>query len=273
MSNRRFNLSSNISLGDDQPLLLIAGPCQLESRDHALMIASELLKRLKDLPINLVFKGSFDKANRTSVSGKRGVGIEAGLQILNDVRKQTGLSVLTDVHSAHQVPDVAAAVDILQTPAFLCRQTDLLEAAGKSGKPVNIKKGQFLAPEDMRFCAQKVTATGNNNVLLCERGASFGYRDLVVDMRSLVIMREIGFPVVFDATHSVQQLGGVSGQSGGARHFIAPLARAAAAVGIDGLFLECHEAPQSAPSDSASMLPLDSVRSVVESVCRIRKMA
>ena len=270
MGTRTFKLNSNLTLGDDQPLLLIAGPCQLESREHALMIASELQSRLKGLPINLVFKGSFDKANRTSAAGKRGVGIEAGLQILASVRAECGVAVLTDVHSPEQVPQVAAVVDILQTPAFLCRQTDLLEAAGKSGKPVNIKKGQFLAPEDMRFCAQKVSATGNDKVILCERGVSFGYRDLVVDMRSLVILREIGFPVVFDATHSVQQIGGASGQSGGARQYIAPLSRAAAAVGIDGLFIECHEAPQRAPSDSASMLQLDSIRSVVESVCRVR---
>lgn len=271
MHTRSFKITPDITLGDQQPLLLIAGPCQIESRDHTLMIASELKSRLKGLPIKLVFKASFDKANRTSGSAMRGVGMEIGLQILADVRSECGLAVLTDVHSPEQVPQVAAMVDILQTPAFLCRQTDLLEAAGKSGKPVNIKKGQFLAPEDMRFCAQKVTATGNNNVMLCERGASFGYRDLVVDMRSLVIMREIGFPVIFDATHSVQQLGGACGQSGGARHFIAPLARAAAAVGVDGLFIECHEAPERAPSDSASMLPLDAVRAVVESVCRVRQ--
>lgn len=272
MPKINLKINSEITLGDGQPLLLIAGPCQLESREHALMVAQELKSIVKGLPVNLVFKSSFDKANRTSADAKRGVGMDAGLKILAEVRDTCGLQVLTDVHSAEQVPSVAAVVDILQTPAFLCRQTDLMEAVGRSNKPVNIKKGQFLAPQDMKFCAQKVSATGNQKIMLCERGASFGYRDLIVDMRSLVIMRELGYPVVFDATHSVQQLGGASGQSGGTREYIAPLAKAAAAVGIDGLFIECHEQPERAPSDSASMLPLSVMRELITTVCKIRDL-
>lgn len=265
------SINNTIKVGSDQKLLLIAGPCQIESLEHCLKIAQFLVGLTTRYPIQLVFKSSFDKANRTSVKGQRGIGIDEGLKILQMVRSETSLPVLTDVHSAEQVPIVAEVVDVLQTPAFLCRQTDLLVAVGRTGKPVNVKKGQFLAPEDMRFVAEKIANTGNEKILLCERGSTFGYRDLVVDMRSLQIMREIGFPVIFDATHSVQSPGGLQGSSGGRRDFIAPLTRAAAAVGIDGLFLECHDNPDSAPSDAQSMLDLKQVEPVVSAVCRIRE--
>lgn len=235
------------------------------------MIAEHLSKLAQRYPINLVFKSSFDKANRTRGDTARGVGIEQGLKILAQVRAKTGLPVLTDVHESAQVPSVAEAVDVLQIPAFLCRQTDLLFAAGKSGKAVNVKKGQFLAPEDMRHVASKIASTGNKNVMLCERGTSFGYHNLVVDMRGLVTMRQTGYPVIFDGTHSVQTPSSSDGVSGGMREFIHPLVRAAAAVGIDGLFLECHQDPDRAPSDAASMLALTELEEVVASACRIRE--
>ena len=265
------SITDRINAGEGQPLLLIAGPCQIESLDHCLSIAEPLQAMAARLGINLVFKSSFDKANRTSMGGTRGPGMEAGLEVLARVKEKTGLPVLTDVHDAAQVPQVAAVADVLQIPAFLCRQTDLLLAAGKSGRAINIKKGQFLAPADMGFAAEKASSTGNRNILLCERGACFGYRDLIVDMRSFPIMRQTGYPVVFDATHSVQQMGGAGGASGGSRQYIAPLARAAAAVGIDGLFVECHECPSRAPSDGASMLELSEVEPLLRSVVEIRK--
>ena len=256
--------------GNEKKLLLIAGPCQIESKEHCLTIASHLQKVCRDLPVNLVFKSSFDKANRTSLKGKRGLGIDEGLSILEAVRKETGLPLLTDIHDEEQAAIAAKVVDIIQTPAFLCRQTDLLIAAGNSKKTVNVKKGQFLAPEDMQHVAEKIASTGNRNILLCERGSCFGYRDLVVDMRGLEIMKQTGYPVVFDATHSVQSMGGSGGSSGGHRHFVFPLLRAAVAVGVDGLFIECHEAPEKAPSDGASMLPLSLMKEVIEAACRIR---
>lgn len=268
-SVRNVAIGKSIQVGPGHPLLLIAGPCQIESREHCLKIAEHLAKVATRYPIQLVFKSSFDKANRTSGKTARGLGIDAGLKILADVRKETGLAVLTDVHSAEQVPLVASVVDVLQVPAFLCRQTDLLVAVGKSGKAANIKKGQFLAPQDMAFAAEKVSSQGNHNVLLCERGTCFGYRDLVVDMRGLLIMREAGYPVVFDATHSVQQMGGAGGASGGTRQFIPALVRAACAVGVDGLFIECHDNPDVAPSDGPSMLPLGMLEKVLETACEL----
>lgn len=264
------NVGQGIKVGAGEKLLLIAGPCQIESLDHCLSIAQFLKELTSKLPINLVFKSSFDKANRTSAASARGPGMERGLEILSEVRKRTGLPVLTDIHDATQAKPVAEAVDILQIPAFLCRQTDLLIAAGETGRCLHVKKGQFLAPEDMKWVAGKIESTGNKNILFCERGTCHGYRDLVVDMRSLIIMRNIGYPVVFDATHSVQSMGGKDGASGGSREFIAPLARAATAVGIDGVFLECHEAPERAPSDGASMLKLTEMEPLLSTLCKIR---
>lgn len=268
---RSFEIVPGIEVGESNRLLLMAGPCQIESLEHCLKVAAFLRDLCAGYPVNLVFKSSFDKANRTSLGGLRGPGIETGLSILKRVRKETGLPVVTDVHSAEQVHLVSDAVDILQTPAFLCRQTDLLLAAGSSGKPVHCKKGQFLAPQDMRFAAEKIASTGNRRVMLCERGSSFGYRDLVVDMRSLMVMRETGWPVTFDATHSVQSPGGADGASGGSRKFVISLACAAAAVGIDGLFVECHERPEAAPSDGACMLPLANMKELLDRVCSIRE--
>lgn len=264
-------ITKDIQVGSGQPLLLFAGPCQLESIEHSLMIAEELKRIVKGLPISLVFKGSFDKANRTSVNSKRGPGLEEGLRILSEVKKKIGVPLITDVHLPDQASKVAKVVDVLQIPAFLCRQTDLLLAAGETGKPVHIKKAQFMAAADMKHSAAKIEHTGNSNILLCERGTCLGYHDLVVDMRNLCIMRSLGYPVIFDATHSVQVMGGAKGVSGGHREYIAPLAYAATAVGIDGLFIECHQDPDHAPSDAACMLPLPKVRGILETVCRIRE--
>ena len=267
-----ISVTDSYSVGSDQPLLLIAGPCQIESKDHCLKIANHLQQVTRDLPVQLVFKSSFDKANRTSLSGIRGPGIEQGLSVLQEVKKETGLPVLSDIHLPDQAALAAEVLDILQIPAFLCRQTDMLLAAGNTGKALNVKKGQFMHPEDMKYAAEKIASTGNNRILLCERGSMHGYRDLIVDMRSLVIMRNLGYPVVFDATHSVAQMGGAGGKSGGHRQFISSLIRAAAATGIDGLFIECHEDPESAPSDGASMLPLEQVEDVITMACRIRAL-
>ncbi len=265
-------ISPSVKVGDDQKLLLIAGPCQIESRDHALKMAEFLRRELEKFPVSFVFKSSFDKANRTSVNGKRGIGMDAGLRILEDVRNAVGAPVLTDIHNEEQARTVGKVVDVLQIPAFLCRQTDLLVAAGETGKAIHVKKGQFLHPSDMQFVAEKIASTGNKRVLLCERGTCFGYRDLVVDPRSLVIMRSTGYPVVFDATHSVQQMGGNAGSSGGSRHFVQTLARAAVATGVDGVFFECHDDPDNAPSDGPCMLPLAQVTPLVASLCRIREV-
>lgn len=273
MKTKQVAISQSITVGSGQPLALIAGPCQIESLEHSLMIAVRLQEVSAKLGANLIFKASFDKANRTSLSGARGLGIDRGLEILAQVRDKTGIPVLTDIHSPEQAERAAQFVDVLQTPAFLCRQTDLLAAAGKTGKPINIKKGQFLPPEDMKHAAEKAASADGGNVMLCERGATFGYRDLIVDMRSLVIMRALGYPVVFDATHSVQSLGGAGGASGGDRRFVLPLAKAAAAVGIDAIFIECHQDPDSAPSDSKSMVHLDQMEAVLTSVCRVRQAA
>lgn len=243
-------------LANDRPFTLIAGPCQIESAAHAMEIASALVEMTRALRIGLIFKSSYDKANRTSVSSGRGVGLSAGLQILADIRAKFGIPVLTDVHDVAQVAPVAEAVDVLQIPAFLSRQTDLLLAAGASGRAVNVKKGQFLAPWDMRQVAAKLASTGNQQILLTERGASFGYNTLVSDFRALPIMAQTGYPVVFDATHSVQQPGGQGHASGGQREFVPALARAALAVGCAGLFIECHDDPDHAPSDGPNMIAL-----------------
>ena len=239
------------------PFALIAGPCQMESRDHAMMIAEKMKRITADLGIGYVFKASFDKANRTSLSGKRGIGLSEALPVFEEVAKTFDLPVLTDVHNEEHCREASSVCDILQIPAFLCRQTDLLIAAAQTGRVINVKKGQFLAPWDMKNVLAKVTQSGNANVLLTERGASFGYNTLVSDFRSLPIMAEMGAPVVFDATHSVQQPGGQGGSSGGERRFVETLARAACAVGVAGLFIETHEDPDNAPSDGPNMVPLE----------------
>ena len=245
-------------------LSLIAGPCQMESREHAFMIAGVLKELCDSLGIGLVYKSSFDKANRTSLSGKRGIGLEKALEIFADIKTEFGLPVLTDVHTEEQCAAVADVIDVLQIPAFLSRQTDLLVAAAKTGRVVNVKKGQFLAPWDMKNVLQKLNASGNPNVMLCERGASFGYNTLVSDMRSLPIMAAMGAPVIFDATHSVQQPGGQGGSSGGQREFVETLARAAVAVGVAGVFIETHEDPDNAPSDGPNMISLDDLPRLLE---------
>jgi 2-dehydro-3-deoxyphosphooctonate aldolase (KDO 8-P synthase) len=253
-----------VTIGNDLPLVLISGPCQIESRDHALFMADALAQAAGKAGVPFIFKSSFDKANRTSVSGRRGVGIDAGLAILADVKAALGCPVLTDIHGPEQVMAAAQAVDILQIPAFLCRQTDLLLAAGRTGAVVNVKKGQFLAPWDMAAVAQKVASTGNERILLTERGASFGYNTLVSDMRALPVMAQTGYPVVFDATHSVQQPGGLGSASGGQREYAPLLARSAVAAGVAAIFAEAHDDPDNAPSDGPVMLPLDWVGPMLE---------
>ena len=262
-----------VSFGNALPLALIAGPCALESRAHALETASALKEMAGRLGIGLVYKSSFDKANRTSLQGARGSGLDAALPIFAEIRESLGLPVLTDVHEPDQCRVVAEAVDILQIPAFLCRQTDLLVAAAETGRVVNIKKGQFLAPWDMRNVVEKVTAAGNPNVLVTERGASFGYNTLVTDMRALPIMAETGAPVVFDATHSVQQPGGRGAASGGQREFVPVLARAAVAVGVAAVFIETHQDPDRAPSDGPNMVPLGDMPRLVETLMRFDTLA
>ncbi|CAM5407587.1 3-deoxy-8-phosphooctulonate synthase [Sphingobium scionense] len=257
MSDPKHVKVGPVTFGNDLPFVLISGPCQIESRDHALFMADALAKSATDAGVPFIFKSSFDKANRTSVSGKRGVGIDAGLAILAEVKAKLGCPVLTDIHGPEQVDAAAQAVDILQIPAFLCRQTDLLIAAGKTGAVINVKKGQFLAPWDMAAVAQKVASTGNERILLTERGASFGYNTLVSDMRALPVMAETGYPVVFDATHSVQQPGGLGSASGGQRDYAPLLARSAVAAGVAAIFAEAHEDPDNAPSDGPVMLKLD----------------
>ena len=245
-----------VKFGNTLPISIIAGPCALESRAHALEVATALKEIAGRLGIGLVYKTSFDKANRTSLGAKRGLGLDGALAVFAEIRASLDLPVVTDVHEASQCAEVAQVVDVLQIPAFLCRQTDLLVAAALTGRPVKVKKGQFLAPWDMRNVVAKVTGSGNANVLVTERGASFGYNTLVVDMRALPILREIGCPVIFDATHAVQQPGGQGTASGGERRFVPTLARAAVAVGVAGLFIETHQDPDRAPSDGANMVPL-----------------
>ncbi len=261
-----------LTVGNDQPLLVIAGPCQLESLDHAQMIAGRMAEACKASGAQYVFKGSFDKANRTSLSGKRGLGIEAGLKVMEAIRAM-GLPVLTDIHDEAQAREAATVVDVIQIPAFLCRQTDLLLAAGQTGAVVNIKKGQFLAPWDMGNVADKVASTGNDKILLTERGVSFGYNTLVADMRSLPTMARTGWPVIMDATHSVQQPGGNGGSSGGQREFAPVMARCAVAIGIAGVFIETHEAPDTAPSDGPNMIPLDQMPALVDSLMQFDRLA
>jgi len=265
--------AGNITFGNALPLALIAGPCQMESRDHAFSIAGKLKEICARVGIGLVYKSSFDKANRTSLSGKRGLGLEKSLAVFAALRKELNIPVLTDIHEIHQCAELSPVVDILQIPAFLSRQTDLLIAAAATGRVINVKKGQFLAPWDMKNVLAKIVDSGNPNVLLTERGASFGYNTLVSDMRSLPIMAETGAPVIFDATHSVQQPGGQGTASGGERHMVPVLARAATAVGIAGIFIETHENPDKAPSDGPNMLPLNEMESLLTKLMRLDHLA
>jgi 2-dehydro-3-deoxyphosphooctonate aldolase (KDO 8-P synthase) len=262
----------DLRVGNDRPLLVIAGPCQLESLDHAQMIAGTMAQACAAAGAQFVFKASYDKANRTSLTGKRGLGMEAGLKVLAAVRAM-GMPVLTDVHDIAQAQEAAAVVDVIQIPAFLSRQTDLLLAAGRTGAVVNIKKGQFLAPWDMANVAAKVASTGNERILLTERGVSFGYNTLVTDMRSLPIMARTGYPVIMDATHSVQQPGGQGNASGGQREFAPVMARCAVSLGIAGVFIETHEDPDRAPSDGPNMIPLSQMPALVESLMAFDRLA
>ena len=264
---------NGLTIGNDLPLTLIAGPCAMESRQHALDISSKLLEISKQLGIGLIYKTSFDKANRTSSSSPRGIGLDEALPVLSEIRNTLGCPVLTDVHNEVQCAEVGEIVDVLQIPAFLCRQTDLLLAAARTGCVVNVKKGQFLAPWDMKNVAEKVSGAGNDNILLTERGASFGYNTLVSDMRSLPILAEIGYPVVFDATHSVQQPGGLGSQSGGDREYVPVLARAAVAVGVAAVFMETHEDPDNAPSDGPNMVRLSEIGSIIENLMEFDSLA
>ena len=264
---------NNIKIGNALPLVLIVGPCQIQSKDHALETAYAINQITQNLGIKYIYKSSFDKANRTSLNAKRGVGLEKALDIFAAIKKQVKCPVLTDVHLPEQCEIVAQYVDVLQIPAFLCRQTDLLVAAGKTGKIVNIKKGQFLAPESIKSAAEKIASTGNQNILLTERGVSFGYNTLINDMRALPIMIRTGYPVIFDATHSVQQPGVLGYASGGQREFIRPLARAATAVGIAGIYIEAHPDPDNAPSDGPCMLPITQLESLLIELMQFDKIA
>ena len=262
-----------VSFSNTGKLTLIAGPCQMESREHSFMLAGKLVEICDSLGLGLVYKSSFDKANRTSLSGKRGIGLEKSLEIFSELKKEFGFSVLTDIHTEEQCAEVATVVDILQIPAFLSRQTDLLVAAAKTGRVINIKKGQFLAPWDMKNVLAKLNESGNPNILLCERGASFGYNTLVSDMRSLPIMAAMGAPVVFDATHSVQQPGGQGSSSGGDRTMVPVLARAAVAVGVAGVFMETHEDPDNAPSDGPNMVRIEDMPRLLEKLLALDSIA
>ena len=264
---------ANLTIGNDRPLTILAGPCQLESADHAQMIAGTLKEACDKVGAQYVFKGSYDKANRTSLGGKRGLGIDEGLKVMQSVRDSIGCPVLTDIHAPDQCATVAEVCDIMQIPAFLCRQTDLLLAAGETGAVINVKKGQFLAPWDMPNVVSKIESTGNRRILLTERGASFGYNTLVADMRSLPTMARTGYPVVMDATHSVQQPGGMGGSSGGQREFAPVMARAAVSLGIAAVFIETHEDPDNAPSDGPNMIPLDQMDRLVKSLMAFDALA
>lgn len=267
---RTFSIN-RIVAGNDNKFFLIAGPCQIESQSHAEFLAGSIKEICDELGIDLIYKSSFDKANRSSINTKRGIGIDEGLKILNAVKHEFGIPVLTDIHESYQAELVAdAGIDVIQIPAFLCRQTDLLLAAGKTGCVVNVKKGQFLAPHDMKNVAAKIASTGNERVMLCERGYTHGYNNLVVDMRSLPIMASTGYPVVFDATHSVQQPGGMGTVSGGDREMVPYLARAAIATGcVAGVFMETHEDPDNAPSDGPNMVRLDKLKNILEELVTI----
>ena len=261
-----------LKISNSKPFTLIAGPCQLENEEHALSVATKLKEITEKLKIGFIYKTSFDKANRTSLKGKRGVGLEKSLPIFDKIRKSLGIPVLTDIHTIDQCETVSKHVDILQIPAFLCRQTDLLVAAAKTGKIINVKKGQFLAPWDMVNVTKKIEESGNQNILVTERGASFGYNTLVSDMRSLPIMAKNGYPVVFDATHSVQQPGGMGDKSGGQREFVEYLARAAIAVGVAAVFMETHPDPDNAPSDGPNMVPLSKMPKLLKQLVDIDKL-
>ncbi|MGC6484879.1 MAG: 3-deoxy-8-phosphooctulonate synthase [Candidatus Puniceispirillales bacterium] len=263
----------DLACGNDQPMMLIAGPCAIESEAHALDMAGALKEITTRLGIGFIYKSSFDKANRTSLSSSRGSGLEAGLKVFEAVKKAMGCPVLTDVHLPDQCAEVAAVVDVLQIPAFLCRQTDLLVAAAETGRVVNVKKGQFLAPWDMAHVVAKVADSGNPNILLTERGTSFGYNTLVSDMRALPQLAATGYPVIFDATHSVQQPGGLGGASGGQREFVPVLARAAVSVGVAGVFVETHQDPDNAPSDGPNMVPLAEMEALLERLIRFDRLA
>jgi 2-dehydro-3-deoxyphosphooctonate aldolase (KDO 8-P synthase) len=268
MTNHKVKCA-NFEIANDKSFTLIAGPCQLESEQHALDISKELKQITSDLKINLIYKTSFDKANRTSLKGQRGMGLEKSLSIFDKIRNEVGIPVLTDVHTAEQCSLVSQHVDVLQIPAFLCRQTDLLVAAAKTGKIINVKKGQFLAPWDMANVIKKLEDSGNKNIMLTERGASFGYNTLVSDMRALPIMSKFGYPIVFDATHSVQQPGGMGEKSGGQREFVPYLARAAIAVGVGAIFMETHEDPDNAPSDGPNMIPINEIKNLLKQLVSI----
>jgi len=263
----------SLNVANDKPLTIIAGPCVMESRQHALDMSSQLFEIAAKLGVGLVYKSSYDKANRTSIDGVRGIGLEDALTIFTEIRETLGCPVLTDVHSAEEATKAAEGVDVLQIPAFLCRQTDLLIAAGNTGKVLNIKKGQFLAPWDMANVVKKVESTGNQNIMVCERGASFGYNTLVSDMRALPILAQTGYPVIFDATHSVQQPGGQGTSSGGQREFAPVLARAAVSVGVAGVFMETHNDPDNAPSDGPNMIKLVDLPDVIETLLEFDRVA
>ena len=273
MTAARAVTAGPVTFGNDRPLTIIAGPCQLESREHALEMSQALVEITGRLGLGLVYKSSFDKANRTSASAARGLGMEKSLPIMAEIREKFGCPVLTDIHDAAQCAPVAEAVDILQIPAFLCRQTDLLLAAGATGRVINVKKGQFLAPWDMKNVAAKIASTGNDKVLLTERGVSFGYNTLVSDMRSLPILAQTGYPVVFDATHSVQQPGGQGTSSGGQREFVPVLARAAVSIGVAAVFIETHQDPDHAPSDGPNMVPLNKLEALLTTLVSLDRIA
>ena len=257
-----------IKIGGQEPFALITGPCQLESLDHARMMADKIAEACAPTNTGFIFKASYDKANRSSITTKRGLGMQEGLTILSKIRDEFGCPILTDVHDAHQCEPAGQAVDVIQIPAFLCRQTDLLLAAGETGAAINVKKGQFLAPWDMGNVAEKIASTGNERIMLCDRGTSFGYNTLVSDFRGLPIMAQTGYPVVFDATHSVQQPGGQGTTSGGQREFAPVLARAAVAVGVSALFIETHEDPENAPSDGPNMIPIEQMQALIGNLAR-----
>ncbi len=273
MTDARTVPVGDLEIANDRPLTLIAGPCQLESRQHALEMSHAIKEVAEKAGVGVIYKTSFDKANRTSVDSARGIGLDDALPIFAEVRETTGLAVLTDVHTEDQCPRAAQAVDVLQIPAFLCRQTDLLLAAGRTGRAVNVKKGQFLAPWDMANVVKKIASTGNDKILVTERGASFGYNTLVSDMRSLPILAETGYPVVFDATHSVQQPGGQGTTSGGQREFVPVLARAAVAVGVAAVFMEVHQDPDNAPSDGPNMVHLKDLPALLERLVAFDRLA
>ncbi|MDD2942122.1 MAG: 3-deoxy-8-phosphooctulonate synthase [bacterium] len=266
---RTFRIGGESGPNVGSGLVLFCGPCVIESREHVLREAEKISRICQRLNFPLIFKASYDKANRTSLSGFRGPGIDEGLKILGEIRQEFGLPIVTDVHDVEDVILAGSVVDVVQIPAFLCRQTSLLIAAGRTGKAVLVKKGQFLHPDDMHFVAEKIASTGNENIMLCERGTCHGYRDLVVDLRGLSMMASSGFPVIYDATHSVQVMGGAGGKSGGNRSFVEPLARAAVAYGVDGIFVEAHSNPDQAPSDGPNMLPIDSLESFLRNLQRI----